>query len=161
MPDADSEARRRVFTTAEGLAALSRRLLGESGAREYIRRLVLIVATGNGDAHLKNWSVLYPDRRRATWAPVYDQVCLLPWDNTLALPWFGVMNYAAINQALLVRVGAEGQLDAATTLAELDLALERLSKAWPMVRDRFPAHVRGLLRAHWRKTPLLSSHQLA
>ncbi|WP_244511265.1 HipA domain-containing protein [Vreelandella arcis] len=32
---------------------------------EFIRRLVFCVLTGNGDMHMKNWSLIYPDRRNA------------------------------------------------------------------------------------------------
>jgi serine/threonine-protein kinase HipA len=44
---------------------------------EFIRRLVMVVATGNGDAHLKNWTIIYPDGREARLSPAYDYVCTL------------------------------------------------------------------------------------
>lgn len=47
---------------------------GEAGVTEYTRRLVFNVLIGNADAHLKNWSVIYPDRRTPTLAPAYDLV---------------------------------------------------------------------------------------
>ncbi len=41
---------------------------------EFIRRLTFNMLIGNADAHLKNWSLIYPDRRRAALAPAYDLV---------------------------------------------------------------------------------------
>ena len=34
---------------------------------------------GNGDMHLKNWSLLYPDRRTPVLSPAYDFVATLPY----------------------------------------------------------------------------------
>ena len=36
---------------------------GEAGTYEFLRRLVFSVLIGNGDMHLKNWSLIYQDRR--------------------------------------------------------------------------------------------------
>jgi serine/threonine-protein kinase HipA len=45
---------------------------GEEAVAEYTRRLVFNVLIGNADAHLKNWSLIYPDRRTPQLAPAYD-----------------------------------------------------------------------------------------
>lgn len=42
--------------------------------REFARRLAFNVLISNGDAHLKNWSLIYRDRRVPTLSPVYDLV---------------------------------------------------------------------------------------
>jgi serine/threonine-protein kinase HipA len=42
--------------------------------REYTRRLVFSILISNGDAHLKNWSLIYRDTRVPTLAPAYDLV---------------------------------------------------------------------------------------
>jgi len=52
---------------------------GESGTYEFVRRLVFSVLIGNGDMHLKNWSVVYPDGRSAVLAPAYDFVSTIPY----------------------------------------------------------------------------------
>lgn len=46
----------------------------EASAVEFVRRLTYSVLIGNGDMHLKNWSLIYPDRRRPILAPAYDLV---------------------------------------------------------------------------------------
>lgn len=39
---------------------------------EFIRRLTFNTLIGNADMHLKNWSLIYPDKRNAALAPAYD-----------------------------------------------------------------------------------------
>ena len=41
---------------------------------EFARRLAFNILIGNGDAHLKNWSLIYRDPRVPTLAPAYDLV---------------------------------------------------------------------------------------
>ena len=64
---------------------------GDSGTYEFLRRLVFSVLIGNGDMHLKNWSLLYPDGRRPVLSPAYDFVATLPYitDDKLALSFGG------------------------------------------------------------------------
>lgn len=46
---------------------------------EFTRRLVFNTLIGNADMHLKNWSVIYKDRRTASIAPAYDFVSTIPY----------------------------------------------------------------------------------
>jgi serine/threonine-protein kinase HipA len=46
---------------------------------EYIRRLTFNMLIGNADMHMKNWSLIYPDRRYASLAPAYDFVSTVPY----------------------------------------------------------------------------------
>ena len=45
---------------------------GETSLLEYVRRLVFTIAVGNGDMHVKNWSLLYEDGRTPILSPAYD-----------------------------------------------------------------------------------------
>lgn len=58
----------------ETVGRILHRVGGEADLREYVRRLVFVVLSGNADAHLKNWSLLYPDGVRAQLSPAYDLV---------------------------------------------------------------------------------------
>src|SRR5690606_13027497 len=72
----------------EQLIRLVDDILGGDGRDEMIRRLVFMIASGNGDAHLKNWSLVYRDQVHARLAPLYDQVATVAWPElprTLAL----------------------------------------------------------------------------
>ncbi|MBB72711.1 MAG: kinase [Legionellales bacterium] len=61
--------------------------LGEVDLVEFIRRFVFNSLIGNGDMHLKNWSLIYPDGRHPQLAPAYDFVSTIPYihNDTLAL----------------------------------------------------------------------------
>jgi len=71
---------------------------GEEAVAEFVRRLVFSVVIGNADMHLKNWSLLYPDRRRPILSPGYDFVATLPYipNDTLALSFGGSRSLAEI-----------------------------------------------------------------
>jgi serine/threonine-protein kinase HipA len=58
----------------ETVAALAYRGRDLESLRETARRIAFNVLIGNGDAHLKNWSLIYPDRRVPRLSPVYDLV---------------------------------------------------------------------------------------
>lgn len=60
---------------------------GADGVAEFVRRLVFNALIGNADMHLKNWSLIYPDRRHAALAPGYDFVSTIAYmpDNNMAL----------------------------------------------------------------------------
>ena len=45
---------------------------GLANAQQFARRLLVNILLANGDAHLKNWSLLYKDRFTAELAPAYD-----------------------------------------------------------------------------------------
>ena len=53
---------------------------------------------GNADMHLKNWSLLYPDRRTPVLSPGYDFVATLPYipDDTLGLSFGGSRSLSEI-----------------------------------------------------------------
>lgn len=60
---------------------------GAAGVAEFVRRLVFGALIGNADMHLKNWSLIYPDKRNAQLAPGYDFVSTIAFlpDANMAL----------------------------------------------------------------------------
>ncbi len=58
----------------ETIGNVVRAVAGPEALVEYARRLAFVVLSGNGDAHHKNWSLLYPDGCRAALTPAYDLV---------------------------------------------------------------------------------------
>ncbi len=46
---------------------------------EFVRRLTFGMLIGNADMHLKNWSLIYHDRRCPSLAPAYDLVSTIPY----------------------------------------------------------------------------------
>lgn len=60
---------------------------GKRGIAEFIRRLVFNALIGNADMHLKNWSLIYPDGKKAALAPGYDYLSTIAYlpDTRMAL----------------------------------------------------------------------------
>lgn len=73
-PDADGDSPGKYSGSFETIGALVHRGRDVDGLREFARRLAFNVMIGNGDAHLKNWSLIYRDPRTPTLAPAYDLV---------------------------------------------------------------------------------------
>jgi len=71
---------------------------GDEATYEFVRRLVFSVLIGNADMHLKNWSLLYPDRRTPVLSPAYDFVATLPYlpNDDFALNFGGSRSLAKI-----------------------------------------------------------------
>jgi serine/threonine-protein kinase HipA len=67
---------------------------------ELCRRIVFCVLCGNTDGHLKNWSLVYPDRRHARLSPAYDLVASVLYvpaiKDELALSLGGTRLFEAI-----------------------------------------------------------------
>jgi serine/threonine-protein kinase HipA len=75
-------------TSLEALARFVGDLCGAEDLAEFLRRVLFLLLCGNTDAHLKNWSLVYPDGRAARLAPAYDFVCVRQYlpEDALALP---------------------------------------------------------------------------
>lgn len=61
------------------MASMLLLLTGETGLIDYIRRLAFSVLIGNGDMHLKNWSLIYYDGRTPALSPSYDFLSSIPY----------------------------------------------------------------------------------
>lgn len=59
----------------ETVASLIYRGHDKAALVEFVRRLAFCIVISNGDAHLKNWSLIYRDHRAPTLAPAYDLLC--------------------------------------------------------------------------------------
>lgn len=64
---------------------------GIGAVEDFTRRLVFSVLVGNGDMHLKNWSLVYPDGVTPSLSPAYDLLSTVPYlpHDRLALGFGG------------------------------------------------------------------------
>ncbi len=87
---------------------------GEEGTYEFVRRLVFSVLIGNADMHLKNWSLLYPDRRTPVLSPAYDFLATLPYipGDSLALSFGGSRSLAGITTEQMRRFADAARIPA-------------------------------------------------
>ena len=149
------------------MARIIEQIMGGPARDEFIRRLVLMVACGNGDAHLKNWSLLYRDAVRPSLAPLYDQVATVAWpelSRTLALNLASTKPFSQLDAATFDRFAGRIQVSPDHVRGLVDSTLARLAGAWKTVvaaRDFcLPEDHRERLMEHWRATPLLRTSAL-
>ena len=93
---------------------------------EFIRRLTFNTLIGNADMHLKNWSLTYPDRRRAALAPAYDFVSTIPYipDDRAALNFSRTKRFDQFSEDELSHLAAKARLP---TNLVLDTARETVA----------------------------------
>jgi serine/threonine-protein kinase HipA len=147
----------------EQCAYLVGQIVGRSGYTEFIRRLAFVIASGNADAHLKNWSLVYPDGIQATLAPLYDQVSTIAWPDVpseLALKLAGTKNWFQIDLERFGRLAELAREDPKSTMSVVTEALEKIVMGWNVssARDIMPRKHIEALRDFWRRVPLLRPH---
>jgi serine/threonine-protein kinase HipA len=141
---------------------------GEAQAREMARRMGFVLASGNSDAHLKNWSLLWGEEPRPVLTPCYDLVSTVAWDTLgwarrhgpeLALSIGNEKRFARVDASTLAASALRsGQ---AWFAEELVAGVQLAREAWPRVSAGAPARMRDALVRHWRSVPLLRSMGLA
>jgi serine/threonine-protein kinase HipA len=105
--------------SCESVGRLLYDLGGSETLHDYVRRLVFMVLVGNADAHLKNWSLLYPDGQRAVLSPAYDLVAVVAFlpNQKLGLSLAGSKSFSDVSMesfrrfARKLRVNEQGLLD--------------------------------------------------
>lgn len=126
-PD-DKYEKRSYANIAQVLAAEA----GGESANDFVRRLVFSVLIGNGDMHLKNWSLLYPDGRRPVLAPAYDYVSTiahLPQDQ-LGLSFGGSKRIDAITRQQLERFADTARLAFTSVSDIVERTVHQTLEAW-------------------------------
>ncbi len=149
----------------EQCGGLIKQLLGDEAYYEFIRRLTFVIASGNADAHLKNWSFLYLDKQQPSLAPMYDQVCTIAWpevSSELALKLAGTKNWFALElrrfESLAERAGA----DPIKTTETVQETLVQLVDAWnnSQASTLLPLPHLQHLQDFWGRVPLLRPYVL-
>jgi serine/threonine-protein kinase HipA len=136
------------------LARLILRWCGLEDCREFFRRLVLMVLCGNADAHLKNWSLYYPDPFKPRLAPAYDLVATVAYpdlDRELALRFLKERRFTAISMASFCELAEKTTDDreqrSALIQSTVD-AIESTLRAWQEVREQFAPNAQARITEH-------------
>lgn len=68
----------------------------------FFRRLIFSTLVGNGDMHLKNWSLRYPDGKTPELSPAYDFVSTIPYlpQDNLALTFGGSKDFEITSEQI-------------------------------------------------------------
>jgi serine/threonine-protein kinase HipA len=109
--------------------------------REYVRRLVFMVLSGNADAHLKNWSLIYPDGVHARLSPAYDLVSVIvypQYSRTLALNFNRSKRFEDVSLAGFARFARKLDVDESAVCDWVREDVRSILHAWCEVGERTP-----------------------
>ncbi|MFO0756635.1 MAG: HipA domain-containing protein [Byssovorax sp.] len=147
----------------EGALRLVHDACGENDGREMARRIGFMIASGNTDAHLKNWGLLWGERTRPALAPCYDLVTTIAWERfgwqrrggpTLALRLGGETFFRLLNEPALDTCSKNSGYSWAKS--EIIEGIERSRDTWSHVLSAAPMRMRKALEEHWEAVPLLA-----
>ncbi len=125
---------------------------GDDAVMDFTRRLAFSVLIGNADMHLKNWSLLYLDRRKATLAPAYDYVSTIPYlpDDRLALGFGGSKEISTITQDQIRRFADTARLAVSPLWRLVQETSEKTVTAWKSLEEKalIPVKIRKAIDEH-------------
>ena len=144
---ARQEGAKYLKTNHETVGVIVGRLCGPEAVGEVIDRAVLNVMVGNGDAHLKNWALLYPDGRRPILSPAYDvvpTVMYVPGDD-LGMKLAGTRQFEAVTTKSFDLLGERTGIGVENARARARDAVSRIRENWGVLRDYVTADQYRLL----------------
>jgi serine/threonine-protein kinase HipA len=116
--------------------------------QQMARRLLINILLGNGDAHLKNWTLIYGDRQSPRLSPLYDVVFTTPYieHDSLALNMAGTKQWFDI------------------TMESFKLWSEKTGAPWVAIKPHI-LDVMEVARTQWldllQGLPMLDEHKVA
>ncbi|HEX3464795.1 MAG TPA: HipA domain-containing protein [Candidatus Elarobacter sp.] len=138
-------------------------VLGEEQTREFVRRLIFNAAIGNGDMHLKNWSVIYRDTRTPALAPAYDYVSTIVYvpNDKLALSIAKTRSWSDISDELLERFARRAGVPRGVVLRAAREMADRVRETWPAFKRETELDPRTLrlIDEHMATVPLLTGRR--
>lgn len=127
---------------------------------EMVRRLVFQIVAGNGDAHAKNWSLIYPDGRRARLSPAYDLMNTTAFvqPDDLALNLGGTRDFNSLNRERFRRFARHTGIDEGHVVSLVDEQVQATVDAWQSQQSELgmPSHVADEINRRLRALPLVT-----
>ena len=111
-----------------------------SDIEEFIRRLTFNTLIGNGDMHLKNWSLMYSDRRTPALAPAYDFVSTIPYipGDEAALKFSRTKRFDEFSEDELSHLSARSGLPEMHVLDTAKETVELFHQHWKVEKQNLP-----------------------
>jgi serine/threonine-protein kinase HipA len=125
---------------------------------EFTRRLVFNTLIGNADMHLKNWSVIYKDKRTASIAPAYDFVSTIPYipDDSASLKVSRSKKFSDFTLDELSHLAAKAMLPEKLVLDTAKQIVAGFHEIWAKEKAHLPL-TKSMIEAietHLRSIPL-------
>ncbi|HET6629077.1 MAG TPA: HipA domain-containing protein [Woeseiaceae bacterium] len=131
---------------------------GEADIVEFVRRLTFNTLIGNADMHVKNWSMIYPDRRTATLAPAYDFVSTVAYipDGAAALKVSRSKRFDEFSEDELAHMAARARLPEKIVLETARQTAALFHEHWHAEKKNLPlaTAVIDAVEAHVKTVPL-------
>jgi serine/threonine-protein kinase HipA len=134
---------------------------GEDDFTEYVRRLVFTILTGNGDMHLKNWSLLYKNGINPKLSPVYDLVptiVYIPGDK-LALKLGGEKEFKQIIERNFLNLANKVKASENLVLDVVRDTVEKTITSWQLMRKELPLseEAKNIIELHMTTCKLVTT----
>lgn len=134
-------------------------VVGDAGLQDFLRRLVFMVASGNGDAHLKNWSLLYTDPVAPVLSPAYDLVSTIQYmpADRMALNLARSKQWTDVTSQSFSRLARKIGADKQAVTQAVAQSVELIRGAWLDHANDFGygADQRRVIERHMGSVPLL------
>jgi serine/threonine-protein kinase HipA len=123
----------------ETLASLILGIAGEEALKQYIQRLLFVIASGNGDAHHKNWTLIYPDGVGAHLSPAYDLISTILYmnDEKLALNLAKSKRFQGVGIAPFLRLARRIKVEEGWMRELVSSCREEILAGWQASRGGF------------------------
>jgi serine/threonine-protein kinase HipA len=146
--------------SAKNIASVIGVEAGDVGAAEFIRRLVFNTLIGNADMHLKNWSLIYSDKRTAALAPAYDFVSTIPHvtDDSAAIKYARTKKMNEFSFDEIRYLAAKAHLPEKLIVDTASETVTRFRDEWTVAKKDLPidADVAKSIETHMNGLPLLT-----
>jgi serine/threonine-protein kinase HipA len=143
-------------TLAEQIALFG----GLDAVLDFTRRLVFTIGIGNGDMHLKNWSVIYRDGVTPSLAPVYDYVSTIVYmpNDDLGLNFLGSKLFRDAHEKRFEALADRARVPRLSVLRAVRETVERMKDVWPRLASdlELDAEMRYQVQAHMESMPLFA-----
>ncbi len=125
---------------------------------EFIRRLTFNMLIGNADMHLKNWSVIYPDRRTVALAPAYDFVSTIAFlpDSKAALNVSRTKRFDEFSEDEISHLAAKARLPEKLVLDTARETVALFHQHWQAEKANLPLSAKFIevIEAHLKTIPI-------
>ncbi len=127
---------------------------GLADAQQFARRLLINILLANGDAHLKNWSLLYPDQVTPRLSPAYDIVTTSVYidnERKYALNLGKTKEWYDVTYTNFEAWANRANVPWRAIKPHLDETMERARSLWPKGIKDLPMNDehKDKLQAHW------------
>jgi len=129
---------------------------GLTDVQQFAKRLVANILLANGDAHLKNWSLLYSDRITPRLSPAYDIVTTsvyIDGEKHFALNLGKTKNWFEVSYTNFQSWAEKSEIPWRVIKPHLDDAIDKARSLWPSAIKDLPMNEehKRKLKEHWEK----------